>query len=349
MLNIKIKISLIFFISIVNYVFLHLIHDANWITLVEASFDVANRTPHWRVNQSRLMGPILLKLITLFGFISEQWALRLFMMFFVTFNNLLLAVCLSNMTNSKQKILNTLIIFNALLIISQDVWLYVWDFIDISFFIFYGFILFKEEYIKYLVPINFLHIFNRESALIMAVFFLLLIYTKDKNLTKLFKKNYVIGLIFNLTFGVLYIVLSKLILPKISDNLESRKSQILENIETAEKQREESEKKLKEFDKIILESKLEAKNQFNEVRQKILEDISNKRIALEKDIDKEIKSAEEEINNLKINSSEKIKNIAIETSSELTKQLIGEEANNSSISAIVEEQSKKNKENKYGI
>lgn len=212
MLNIKIKISLIFFISIVNYVFLHLIHDANWITLVEASFDVANRTPHWRVNQSRLMGPILLKLITLFGFISEQWALRLFMMFFVTFNNLLLAVCLSNMTNSKQKILNTLIIFNALLIISQDVWLYVWDFIDISFFIFYGFILFKEEYIKYLVPINFLHIFNRESALIMAVFFLLLIYTKDKNLTKLFKKNYVIGLIFNLTFGVLYTYFSRKIL-----------------------------------------------------------------------------------------------------------------------------------------
>jgi len=211
-LNIKIKISLIFFISIVNYVFLHLIHDANWITLVEASFDVANRTPHWRVNQSRLMGPILLKLITLFGFISEQWALRLFMMFFVTFNNLLLAVCLSNMTNSKQKILNTLIIFNALLIISQDVWLYVWDFIDISFFIFYGFILFKEEYLKYLVPINFLHIFNRESALIMAVFFLLLIYTKDKNFTKLFKNSYVIGLIFNLTFGVLYTYFSRKIL-----------------------------------------------------------------------------------------------------------------------------------------
>ena len=56
--------------------------------------------------------------------------------------------------------------------------------------------------------------------------------------------------------------LSKLILPKISDNLETRKSQILENIETAEKQREESEKKLKEFDKIILKVKLEAKNHF---------------------------------------------------------------------------------------
>ena len=47
-----------------------------------------------------------------------------------------------------------------------------------------------------------------------------------------------------LTFGILYIVLSKLILPKISANLELRKSQIQENIEAAEKQRESSESKL---------------------------------------------------------------------------------------------------------
>ena len=39
-----------------------------------------------------------------------------------------------------------------------------------------------------------------------------------------------------LTFGILYVVLSKLILPKISANLELRKSQIQENIEAAEKQ-----------------------------------------------------------------------------------------------------------------
>ena len=152
-----------------------------------------------------------------------------------------------------------------------------------------------------------------------------------------------------LTFGILYIVLSKFILPKISDNLETRKSQILENIETAEAQREESEIKLKDFEKIILEGKIEAKNHFNEVRQKILEDISNKRATLEKDIDNEISAAEEEINNLKLNSKEKIKNIAVETSSELIKQLIGEEANKSSITAIVDEQTKKSEENQHGI
>mgnify|MGYP001190595542 FL=1 len=148
-----------------------------------------------------------------------------------------------------------------------------------------------------------------------------------------------------LTFGTLYLILSKLILPKISNNLEIRKSQILENIEIAGKQKEESEKKIQEYEKVILESKIEAKNYFNEARQKAQEDINKKRIMLEKDIDEEINSAEKEIIDLKNNSGEKISKIAIETSSELIKELIGLELNKSSISAIVEDQSRKKKVN----
>ena len=110
-----------------------------------------------------------------------------------------------------------------------------------------------------------------------------------------------------ITFGALYIILSKVILPKISDNLESRRSQILENIEIAEKQREESEEKVKEFEKIILNSKLEAKNLFNEARQKVLEDVDKKRSELEKSIEAEIVSAEKEIQSLNSNSLENIK------------------------------------------
>ena len=38
-----------------------------------------------------------------------------------------------------------------------------------------------------------------------------------------------------ISFGILFIVLSKFILPKIRNNIELRKSEILDNIETAEK------------------------------------------------------------------------------------------------------------------
>ena len=147
-----------------------------------------------------------------------------------------------------------------------------------------------------------------------------------------------------ITFGILFIVLTKVILPKISDNLETRKTQILENIETADKQKEESQKKIDEYEKIILHRKLKAKSYFNEAREKILDDINKKRAALEKDLDQEISEVEKELSDLKNKSGENINKIAAETSAELIKELIGEEVNSSSIAAIVEDQSKINRE-----
>ena len=149
-----------------------------------------------------------------------------------------------------------------------------------------------------------------------------------------------------ITFGILFIVLTKVILPKISDNLETRKSQILENIEMADKQKEESQKKIDEYEKIILDSKLKAKNHFNEAREKILDNINKKRATLEKDLDQEIDGVEKELSDLRNKSGEKINKIAAETSAELIKELIGEEVNSSSIAAIVDDQSKINKERK---
>ena len=149
-----------------------------------------------------------------------------------------------------------------------------------------------------------------------------------------------------LTFGIMYLVLSKLILPKISKNLESRKSQISENIEAAEKHRESSDLKFKEYDDIVLKSKLEANNIFKEARGKVVKDINSKKENLDKQIDEEIKKTEQELELFKKSSPEKINKIAIETSTELLKKLIGAEVNNSSISAIVDDLSKK-RGNKY--
>jgi F-type H+-transporting ATPase subunit b len=151
-----------------------------------------------------------------------------------------------------------------------------------------------------------------------------------------------------ITFGILYIVLSKLILPKISINLEIRKSQILENIEAAEKQREESELKIAEYEKIVQNSKDEAKNFFKQAREKILKDITLKKETLDKELNIEIQKADIEIQELRERAPEKINKIAAETSTALLKQLIGAEVNSSSISAIVDDLSKKKMDEYYG-
>ena len=152
-----------------------------------------------------------------------------------------------------------------------------------------------------------------------------------------------------ITFGFLFFILSKIILPKVSNNLENRKTQIKENIEIAEKQRLESDNKIKEFEKIILDTKLEAKNYFNKAREKIINDLDKKKLKLETEINSEIQLAEKEIIDLKNNSSKKINSIAVQTCEDIIMKLIGVHVNNSSISAIVEDLSKKNKDKYNGV
>ena len=151
-----------------------------------------------------------------------------------------------------------------------------------------------------------------------------------------------------ITFGILYVVLSKLILPKISANLEIRKSQIVENIEAADKQRKESELKIEEYEKIVQDSKNEAKNYLKQAREKVLKDINFKKDTLDKELSLEIQKAESEIQELRNKAPEKINKIAVETSADLLYHLIGAEVNNSSISAIVDDLSRKKMDKYYG-
>ena len=143
-------------------------------------------------------------------------------------------------------------------------------------------------------------------------------------------------------FVSLYVVLSKLILPKISKNLETRKSQILDNLDQAEKFKEKTEKKIKEYEKILNETKNEAKVIMTESKKLVNQSIRKKRDHLKKEIEKEVQKVEEEIKLFKKNSINNINKIAIETSSNIVKSIINLDLNKSNVSAIVEDISKKN-------
>ena len=187
-------------------------------------------------------------------------------------------------------------------------------------------------------------------SIFLNLFFLKEVFAEESGGMPQLNPEFWVSQIFwlTLTFGILYIVSSKAILPKISSNLELRKSQIQENIEAAEKQRIESDTKLKEYDDLILKSKIKAKNIYKDAREKVIKDINLKKEVLDRQIDEEIKKAEKEIEVLRKNAPEKINKIAIETSSELIKKLIGADINSSSISAIVDDLSKKNGDKYYG-
>ena len=144
-----------------------------------------------------------------------------------------------------------------------------------------------------------------------------------------------------LIFGTLYVILWKTILPKINENLENRKSQILTDLSDAQKFEDQSEEKLSEYNKILNQAKQEAKKILNETRTKVNRDIENKKNQFNLEIKKEIEKAEKEIKTQKLSSIENINKIAIETSSEIVRKILGTEVNASSVSAIVEDISKR--------
>ena len=150
-----------------------------------------------------------------------------------------------------------------------------------------------------------------------------------------------------LIFGTLYVILWRTILPKINENLENRKSQILTDLDEAQKLKDQSEKKISEYNKILSDAKQDAKKILDETRKRINRDIENKKNQFNLEIDKEIENAGKEIKMLKLSSIKDINKIAIEASSEIIKKVVGTEVNASSVSAIVEDISKKKLQNIY--
>ena len=144
-----------------------------------------------------------------------------------------------------------------------------------------------------------------------------------------------------LIFSSLYIVIWKIFLPKITDSIENRKSRIMNDLNVTQKLKENAEKKLKEYNKIIEDTKNEAKRIIEENKKKLENDIKNKKQKFNEEIEKELKTVEKEIENLKKSSISNINKIAVEVSSEVVKQLIGTSVNLSNVSAIVEDISKK--------
>ena len=140
-----------------------------------------------------------------------------------------------------------------------------------------------------------------------------------------------------LTFSSLYLIIWKVFLPKITYSIENRKSRVVNDLDEAQKLKENAEKKLNEYNKIIEESKKEAKKIIEDNKKKLDRDIKNKKYKFNDEIEKELMAAEKEIKDLKKSSISNINNIAAETSAEIIKQIINIEVNKSSISAIVDD------------
>ena len=145
-----------------------------------------------------------------------------------------------------------------------------------------------------------------------------------------------------LVFTILYISISKFYLPKIKNNLDNRENKIKEDLDNANKFKELSEAKLNEYENILVNAKKEVSKIHFESKNILDRDIQSKKNKLDKEIEKEISKAHKEILELKKNSISSIQNISKNIASDIIENISGDKLNESSISAAIEDISKKN-------
>ena len=142
-------------------------------------------------------------------------------------------------------------------------------------------------------------------------------------------------------FSILYLIIWKIFLPRITYSIENRKSRLVNDLDEVQKLKENAEEKLNEYNIIIEKSKKEAKKIIEDNKKKLDRDIENKKQKFNDEIEKELVAAEKEIKDLKKTSTSNVADIAAETSAEIIRQIINTEVNKSNVSAIVNEITKK--------
>ena len=145
-----------------------------------------------------------------------------------------------------------------------------------------------------------------------------------------------------LVFTILYISIAKFYLPKIKNNLDNRENKIKDDIDEANKLKELSEIKFKEYEKILENAKKEVIKIHIESKNTLDKDIQSKKIKIEKEIENEILTAQKEIIKLKKESLSDINKISEDITSMIIENISGEKLNKSNIKAVVEDISKRN-------
>ena len=142
-----------------------------------------------------------------------------------------------------------------------------------------------------------------------------------------------------ITFLLLYILMSKVALPRIGNILEQRQARIDDNLDMAQSLKNEANIDAESYDQAIAEARAQARKSIQETTKEMSIEASRQQEELGKRLSEELKSAEEQIKDAKTLAVKNIHKSAASLSSETVKLLIGkkltEKTINDSISSAI--------------
>ena len=127
-----------------------------------------------------------------------------------------------------------------------------------------------------------------------------------------------------ITFGALYLIISRAASPRISSILEQRRTRIEGDLKEADRLRQETDRAIAAYEQALAEARQRAHAIAEETRTSIRTDIDGKRQAVEADLSRKVTEAEAAIQASKVQALRSVDGIAAETAAELVTRITGE-------------------------
>ncbi|HEX6830397.1 MAG TPA: ATP F0F1 synthase subunit B [Methyloceanibacter sp.] len=138
-----------------------------------------------------------------------------------------------------------------------------------------------------------------------------------------------------ITFGVLYLLMKRVALPKIGSVIEMRQGRIACDLEAADKLRRETQEAIASYEQALAEAKARAHAIAQEARNKLKDEVAAERSALERDLSAKSAEAEGQIHQAKVSALKEVNAVASDTATEIVRRLIGIAPTKPEVSAAV--------------
>jgi F-type H+-transporting ATPase subunit b len=139
-----------------------------------------------------------------------------------------------------------------------------------------------------------------------------------------------------LTFVFLYVMMSRVTLPKIGRVIEERRDRIADDLGKAEDLRLQSETAIADYEQALADARAKAHVVAQETRDRLSAEADERGAEVEAELNKKLKEAEAQIAATKAKAMTSIREVATDTAAAVVTQILGEDASEDAIGSAVD-------------
>ena len=139
-----------------------------------------------------------------------------------------------------------------------------------------------------------------------------------------------------ITFGFLYVLMSRVALPRISQVLEERQDRIDGNLERAEALKNEAQEIMEAYEKALAEARAEARDVLRQAAEQMAGEAAERHAALSVRLERDVSTAEARVNEAREIAVANIRELALEVARAATERLAGEKVDEGTLDKAVD-------------